>query len=78
MWADPLARGYINLAISSIQAGTVCERVYEGMKNKRLKKWPALLLIFVLALSLLEGIGPVTAYAKGKRTIKVAFFPMSG
>ncbi|MCI9535353.1 MAG: EAL domain-containing protein [Lachnospiraceae bacterium] len=48
------------------------------MKNKRPVKWPVYLLIFMLALSMLEGIAPDTVYAKGKRTVKVAFFPMSG
>lgn len=48
------------------------------MKNKRLKKLPALLLVFVLALGLFCGSASGTVYGKDKRTVKVAFFPMAG
>lgn len=48
------------------------------MKNIRLKKWPVFLLIFTLVAGISGMWLPGSAYGKGSRTVKVAFFPMSG
>lgn len=48
------------------------------MKCKEIKQKAPALLYFMLALCLLAGLCSDTAYAKTKRTVKVAFFPMGG
>ena len=48
------------------------------MENIRFKKWPVFLLIFTLVAGILGIWIPGTAYGKGSRTVKVAFFPMNG
>ncbi len=48
------------------------------MGNKRLRKSVAAVLCFILMVCLSGGFVSDTAHAAGKRTVKVAFFPMSG
>lgn len=48
------------------------------MGNKRLKKGVAAVLCFVLAVCVFGGFNSSTVHGKGKKTVKVAFFPMSG
>lgn len=48
------------------------------MKDRRLKKIAAVVLCFVLMVCLSGGFAADTVHAEGKRTVKVAFFPMSG
>jgi len=48
------------------------------MKGMRFKKRLAAFLSFALAICLSGGLAAVPVYGKGKRTVKVAFFPMNG
>lgn len=48
------------------------------MKRTRIKQKMSRLLCFLLGIGLLTGLCPGTAYAKERRTVKVAFFPMEG
>lgn len=48
------------------------------MKRTRVKQIMSRSLCFILGLCLLVGLCSGTAYAKDRRTVKVAFFPMEG
>lgn len=48
------------------------------MRTRILKKGAAFVLCFSLLVCMFAGFVSDTAYAAGKRTVKVAFFPMSG
>lgn len=48
------------------------------MKNMRLKRGAAFFLSFIVAVCMFGGLISDTACAAGKRTVKVAFFPMTG
>lgn len=48
------------------------------MKCTRIKQTMSRLLCFILELCVVAGLCSVTAYAKDRRTVRVAFFPMEG
>lgn len=48
------------------------------MKRTRIKQKTSRILCFLLGICLLAGLCSGTAYARGRRTVKVAFFPMEG
>ncbi len=52
--------------------------MFVSMKNRRLKKSVAAVLCFVFMVCMSGGFISDTVHAEGKRTVKVAFFPMDG
>lgn len=52
--------------------------MFGSMENRRWKKSVTAVLCFVLMVCMLGGLISNTVHAEGKRTVKVAFFPMSG
>lgn len=52
--------------------------MFASMKKRKLRKSVAVVLCFVFMVCLSGGWIADTVHAEGKRTVKVAFFPMSG
>lgn len=61
----------------NIKLGEFCNEADED-QTKRIKQKASRLLCFLLGICLLIGLCSGTAYAKERRTVKVAFFPMEG